>query len=118
MRLVVSFVHVTCTLVLMTSRTLVLQLPSHARWANSTGATMNNGPTLAEIQKIEAEKAERDRLEVRHRARACVPAKRLAGRFHIEHIANISSTKSVLHFWTMLNSTALTVFLLAIWCTL
>ena len=43
-----------------------LQLPSHAQWADSSGAnSMNNGPTLAEIQKVEAEKAERERIEVR-----------------------------------------------------
>ena len=44
----------------------ILQLPSHAQWANSSGAnSINNGPTLAEIQKVEAEKAERERVEVR-----------------------------------------------------
>ena len=43
----------------------LLQLPSHAQWANSSGAnSINNGPTLSEIQKLEAEKAERDRIEV------------------------------------------------------
>ena len=40
------------------------QLPAHAQWANSTGANnINNGPTLSEIQQMEAEKAIREQEE-------------------------------------------------------